>query len=254
MRFALISCVHANLPAMEAVLRDAQQSRCETMYCLGDIVGYYDHPKECLDLVRTHCQASVKGNHDEYCSASYPLSDFNPKAAEAIEWTRGELPPADQSWLSDLPYVLGFDDFTIVHASLNAPERWEYIFDKLAAASHFTRQSTPLCFNGHTHVPIAFQSKGGKVRGGTFTTLSIEPGIQYLVNVGSVGQPRDGRSDAAYVIYDASDRTVELRRVDYPRPPAGGHGGGRPVPWGGGPPKTLEVHSDYPEDDKQTSS
>jgi predicted phosphodiesterase len=124
MRFALISCVHANLAAMEAVLRDARQSRCETMLCLGDVVGYFDHPKECLDLVRTHCQASVKGNHDEYCSASYPLSDFNPKAAKAVEWTRGELSPADQNWLSELPYALDFHDFTIVHASLNAPEKW----------------------------------------------------------------------------------------------------------------------------------
>lgn len=254
MRIALISCVHANLPALEAVLRDAQQSRCETMFCLGDIVGYYDRPKECLDLVRTHCQASLKGNHDEYCSTAYPLSAFNARAAETIQWTRGELSAADQSWLSELPYVLQFDRFTIVHASLNAPERWEYIFEKHAVANHFTRQSTPLCFNGHTHVPVAFQTKGGVVRGGTFTSFTIKPGIKYLVNVGSVGQPRDGRTDAAYVIYDASDRRVELRRVDYPRPPSGGHGVGKPLPWDGGPPKTLRGHSDYPADDSKTSS
>jgi diadenosine tetraphosphatase ApaH/serine/threonine PP2A family protein phosphatase len=224
------------------------------MLCLGDIVGYYDHPKECLDLVRTHCEGCVKGNHDEYCSTSYPLSDFNSRAAEVIEWTRGELSSADQSWLRALPYILDVDDFSIVHASLNAPERWEYIFDRLAAATHFTRQDSQVCFNGHTHVPVAFQCEGGKVRGGTFKTFSIEPGIRYLVNVGSVGQPRDGRPDAAYVVYDLSVRTVELRRVDYPRPPSGGHGVGKFAPGGGGPPKTLKAHSDYPEDDKKTSS
>jgi predicted phosphodiesterase len=254
MRFALISCIHANLPAMEAVLRDARKNRCETMLCLGDIVGTYEHPKECLDLVRTHCRATVKGNSDEYCSGSYPPDRLSPKAAEAIEWTRGKLSAADRSWLSELPYVLNFEDFAIVHASLNGPEGWDYIFANSAAANHFAEQSTDICFNGHTHVPVVFLSKGGKVRGGTFTTLSIEPGIQYLVNVGSVGQSREARPDAAYVIYDASDRTVELRRVDYPRPSSGGHGVGRPVPWGGGPPRTLKAHNDYPEDDKNTSS
>src|SRR5438067_235704 len=100
MRFALLSCIHANLPAMDAVLRDAQNMRCETILCLGDIVGYNDRPKECLDLVRARCRASVKGNHDEYCSSSHPLDGFNPRAAEAVEWTRGELSPADRAWLS----------------------------------------------------------------------------------------------------------------------------------------------------------
>jgi predicted phosphodiesterase len=250
MRFALISCVHANLPALEAVLRDAQKMQCETMVCLGDIVGYYDFPRECLDLVRAHCRTSVKGNHDEYCSASYPLTGFDPRAAEAIEWTRRELSPTDRIWLSELPYSVDIADFTIVHASLDAPERWAYIFDKLAAASHFTKQRMSLCFHGHTHVPVAFRSMGGKVSGGTFTTFSLEPGIKYLVNVGSVGQPRDGRPNAAYVVYDASSRTVELRRVDYPRPPSGGHGVGKPVPSGGVPPSTLHAHSDVPEDDQ----
>lgn len=220
------------------------------MVCLGDIVGYFEHPKECLDLVRSQCKVSVKGNHDEYCAASYPLEHFNARAAEMVEWTRGELSAADRVWLRELPYRLDIDDFTIVHASLDAPERWEYVFDKAAAARHFTHQTTPLCFSGHTHVPIAFQLKKGDVRGGTYTKFTIKPDIKYLVNVGSVGQPRDGHAGAAYVVYDTSNRTVELRRVDYPRPPAGGHGVGKPAPGGGGPPKTLLAHSDNPDDDE----
>ena len=139
MRFALISCVHANLPAMEAVLKDAQKMQCGTILCLGDIVGYFDQPKQCLELVRTHCQFAVKGNHDEYCSTPHELREFSPGVAEAIERTRGELSISDRAWLNELPYYLDIDDFTIVHAGLDAPERWGYIFDGLAAASHFSK-------------------------------------------------------------------------------------------------------------------
>jgi len=155
----------------------------------------------------------------------------------------------DRTWLADLPFSADLEGFTIVHASLASPERWTYVFDKLAAAENFTRQSLPLCFNGHTHIPLAFQCRNGVVKGGTYTQFTVDPGIRYLVNVGSVGQPRDGRTDATYAVYDATTRTVELRRVDYPQPPSGGHDAGRPVGGGGGPPKKLQAHSDYPDDE-----
>lgn len=254
MRIGLISCIHANLAAMEAVLRDAQQMHCNMMLCLGDIVGYFDHPRECVDLVRTHCQISVKGNHDEICSASDSLRDYGPRAAEDIEWTRGELSPSERRWLADLPYFVDVGDFTIVHASLAAPWRWEYIFDPLAAATHFAKQTKALCFNGHTHMPFAFQSKDGDVSGGRFTRFTIEPGIKYLVNVGSVGQPRDGTTDATYVVYDETDEVVELRRVDYPRPPSGGHGVSKPGRGGSGPRGVLKARSDYPKDEREGAS
>jgi predicted phosphodiesterase len=249
MRFGLISCVHANLPALEAVLKDAERQGCDTLICLGDIVGYYDYPKECLDLIRSRCRLSVKGNHDEYASTSDPLEGFNPRAVAAMEWTRGQLSPMDRTWLADLPLSADVEGFTIVHASLASPERWPYVFDRLAAAEHFTHQSLPLCFNGHTHIPIAFEYRKGVVKGGTYTQFTADPGVRYLVNVGSVGQPRDGRVDASYAVYDATIRTVELRRVDYPRPPSGGHGARRPVGGGGGPPKKLQAHSDYADDE-----
>jgi predicted phosphodiesterase len=247
MHFALISCIHANLPALEAVLQDARQMQCERMLCLGDIVGYHDHPKECLDLIRTNCQACVKGNHDDCASTSDPLTGFNPNAAENIKWTRSQLSEADRSWLRALPYHLDIEDFTIVHASLNAPEKWGYVFDKLAAAGHFERQSMPLCFYGHTHVPVAFMSDGGKVTGGTFSTFAIKPGTKYFINVGSVGQSRDGHQGASYVVYDSTPQTVQLRRVDYPRPPSGGVGVREPAPGRGGPPRTLRAKNDFPD-------
>jgi len=252
MRFGVISCVHANLPALEAVLADADQQACQRLVFLGDVVGYYDHPKECLELVRSRCHACVKGNHDEYCSTSHPLEGFNPAAAASVEWTRGELSPVDKTWLKDLPYTQNVDDFIIVHAGLERPELWGYIFDRLAAAAHFAHQSLDLCFNGHTHVPVLFRRDKGGVKTGTYSRFTLEPGVKYLVNVGSVGQPRDGRPEAAYVVYDSDSQIVELRRVDYPRPPSGGHGVGKPVPGTGGPPKTLRAQEDAVDDGSNT--
>ncbi|MDB6039200.1 MAG: yfcE, partial [Verrucomicrobiales bacterium] len=190
MRYALISCIHGNLPAFEAVIRDAEHLRCDSMLCLGDIVGYFDQPVECLDLVRSQCKASVKGNYDEYCSESYSLDDFNPSAAKKIDWTREKLSVADRAWLSELPYQLDAGDFGIVHSSLCSPSQWNYVFDKIAAAKHFDHQTTSVCFNGHTHVPVVFQFDAHGVSGGTYTKFTIDPKIKYLVNVGSVGQPR----------------------------------------------------------------
>jgi predicted phosphodiesterase len=252
MRYALISCIHSNLPALEAVLLDTEKSNCNTLVCLGDIVGYYDHPKECLDLVRSRFKFCVKGNHDDYCATTSPLGDFNPDAAERIEWTRGELSPVDRMWLSQLPYVMNIDDFTIVHACLDSPERWNYIFEKIAAARHFVHQSSSICFFGHTHVPTVFKLEKGifhfkkeTISGGTFSQIKIKTGIKYLVNVGSVGQPRDNNPDSSYVIYDSNEKTVELRRVSYPRPPSGGEGVSKPLK-GGGPPGFLSTQARFP--------
>src|SRR5439155_21114500 len=123
--------------------------------CLGDIVGYFDKPKECVDIVRNLGIPCLKGNHDEYCSSDLPLDGFNPQAAKLVQWTREQLTEDGRKWLRELPYVLVLEGFTIVHATLDQPERWGYVFDKLAAAAHFTHQATPVCFFGHTHVPMA---------------------------------------------------------------------------------------------------
>ena len=127
---------------------------------------------------------------------------------------RRQLNEDDRVSLRNLPYVRTIENFTIVHATLEGPERWGYVFDKLAAASSLTQQNTPLCFFGHTHVPIAF-IKGNLVRGGTYTKFKIEPGKRYFVNPGAVGQPRDNDPRAAYVVYEMDQGTIELRRVVY---------------------------------------
>src|SRR3954469_150210 len=219
MKYAIIADIHANLEAFNTVLEDIKTQNCTHVACLGDVVGYNANPKECLDMVRAMNVPVVKGNHDEYCSSENDLEGFNPHAAEAINWTRDQLTAEDRQWLRDLKYIRLVASFTLVHATLDGPQRWGYVFDKLAAAASFTYQNTSVCFFGHTHVPVAF-IRDSVVRGGTYSKFKVEPGRKYFVNVGSVGQPRDGNPKAAYVIYDLDEGSIELRRLDYDIPKA----------------------------------
>ena len=215
MRYAVIADIHANLEALEVVLADTKEQKCTHYCCVGDVVGYNANPKECLDIVRSMGMPVVKGNHDEYCSSEEDLEGFNPHAAEAVNWTRKQLSKEDRQWLRDLKYVRLVASFSMVHATLDGPQRWGYVFDKLAAAASFTYQNTAVCFFGHTHVPVAFV-RDSVVKGGTYSKFRVEPGKKYFVNVGAVGQPRDGNPKAGYVVFDLNDSTIELRRLDYP--------------------------------------
>jgi predicted phosphodiesterase len=226
MRYAVFSDIHGNLPALQAVLRDAEGNGCERYHCAGDIVGAYGPSNECVELVRSIGAVCVKGNQDEYCCTDMPLNGFNEKAIESVLKTRGELSKVSKTWLSELPLVVSDDTVTLVHASLDHPERWEYIFDKLSAVRSLAIQTSSLCFSGHTHVPVCFQ-KDSSIKGGTYTQITFTRGTKYLVNVGSVGQPRDGIAKPCYVIYDEDKMTAVLRRVDYMRP--GGGTGPSPV-------------------------
>lgn len=214
MKYAIIADIHANWEALQTVLEDCQAQNVTHYACLGDVVGYNANPKECLDLVRSMGMPVVKGNHDEYCSSETDLEGFNPHAAEAINWTRDQLTEDDRKWLRELRYIRLVANFTIVHATLDGPQRWGYVFDKLAAAASFTYQNTSVCFFGHTHVPVAFV-RDAVVRGGTYSKFKVEPGKKYFVNVGSVGQSRDGVPKATYVVYDLDEGSIELRRLDY---------------------------------------
>ena len=213
MKYAIISDIHANLKALEQVVEDAKVQGCTDTVCLGDIVGNGHQPKECLDLIRGLDIPCVKGNFDQYCAATDSLDQFNQDTAEGLRWTREQLTEEDRHWLGALPLRQIISGFTVVHGSLDQPERWEYVFDKHAAARSFPKQSTPVCFYGHTHVPVAFVCEK-VVRGGTFTKFKIQEGAHYFINVGSVGQPRDGIKKTAYVTYDLESSVVELRRLE----------------------------------------
>ncbi len=202
MRFAILSDIHANLEALEAVLADARGHRCTHFICLGDVVGYNANPRECLDLVRKLDCPVVKGNHDEEVTLSTSSEHFNELAERAIQWTRDTLTDPDKEWLRKLPLQKRVHDFTIVHAT------------NLDAVASFTYQRTAVCFFGHTHVPMVFVRDQG-VRQERIEHVRIEPGKKYFINAGSVGQPRDGNWHAAYCIYDVENKLVELVRVKY---------------------------------------
>ena len=214
MKYAVIDDINGNIEACDVFLADAREQQCTHYCCVVDVVGYGANPKECLDIVRKMAMPCVKGNHDEYCSSEEELEGFNPHAAEAVVWTRKQLTDDDRKWLRELKYMRLVASFSMVHATLDQPERWGYVFDKLMAAASFTYQNTSVCFFGHTHVPIAF-IRDSVVRGGTYSKFKVEPGRKYFVNVGSVGQPRDNNPKAAYVIYDLSEGSIDLRRLDY---------------------------------------
>ena len=214
MRFAILSDIHANLEALEAVLADARARKCTNFVCLGDVVGYNANPGECVKRIRELDCPVVKGNHDEAASIVAPSGDFNEVAERAIAWTRDRLTDQDKEWLRELPLQKRVRDFTIVHATLDTPGQWGYVFNNLDAAASFTYQRTNVCFFGHTHVPMVF-IRDESVRRERVEHVRIEPGKKYFINMGSVGQPRDGNWRAAYCIYDTESNLVQQFRVKY---------------------------------------
>ncbi len=214
LRFAILSDIHANLEAFEAVLEDAAEQKCSHYVCLGDVVGYNADPHECVQRVQAIDCPVVKGNHDEQASLTESSRDFNELAESAIRWTRDHLTAEDKAWLRDLRLQRQVRDFTIVHATLDTPAQWGYVFNNLDAAASFTYQHTPVCFFGHTHVPMAFIRAEG-VQRVKIDQLRIETGKKYFINAGSIGQPRDADWRAAYCVYDVENNVVELRRVRY---------------------------------------
>src|SRR5712692_10407855 len=214
MRFAIVSDIHANLEALEAVLEDARERKCTHFVCLGDVVGYNANPHECVERVREMNCPIVKGNHDEQASLSESSRDFNELGEQGMAWTRDNLTAEDKEWFRALPLQRQVRDFTIVHATLDTPEQWGYVFNNLDAAASFTYQHTTVCFFGHTHVPMAF-IRDESVHRVRVEQLRTEANKKYFINTGSVGQPRDADWRAAYCVYDIENNIVEQRRVKY---------------------------------------
>ena len=214
MRFAIFGDIHANLEALQAVLADAEAHQATHFVCLGDVVGYNANPHECVEVVRALKCPVVKGNHDEYASVTDALANLNPRAEKAMNWTRQHLTDEDKAWLRELKMVQQVCDFTIVHATLDTPHKWGYVFNQLDAAASFNYQHTNICFYGHTHAPRAY-IKDASVKSQVLDKLHIESGKKYFINCGSVGQPRDGDWRAAYCLYSPDEQLVELRRIEY---------------------------------------
>ncbi len=213
-KYAILGDIHSNWEALTAVLADAESHGVDTYVCVGDIVGYNANPAECLEKIRSLCVAVVRGNHDHYVSHDECLEDFHPLAANVIDWTRRQLSREQIQYLKNLRLSRMVDGFTIVHSTLDMPEKWGYVIDALDADANFNYQTSSVCFHGHTHVPVVFERQGRVVRS-SFTTFNTTLGRKCFINTGSVGQPRDGDTRASYVIYEPSARRVDLRRVEY---------------------------------------
>ncbi|MDZ4200435.1 MAG: metallophosphoesterase family protein [Kiritimatiellia bacterium] len=213
-KYAILGDIHSNLEALQVVLADAEKRGVTHYACVGDVVGYNANPAECIDILRELNAVTVRGNHDHYCAFEERLNGFHPLAADVINWTRKQLSPDQMAFLGGLNYSLKLENFTLVHSTLDTPEMWGYVFDRLEAEANFNYQTTQVCFFGHTHVPLAFE-KAGDVTGGEYTQIKTKFGQKYFINVGSVGQPRDGNPKCAYATYDIKTQIIELHRLDY---------------------------------------
>jgi len=214
---AVFGDVHANLEALQAVLADMDAQAVSQRVCLGDIVGYAANPAQCLELVRGLGCPVVKGNHDDAAAGDSDLDEMRDVAQRGIEFARQKLSTAQRAYLADLPLTLSSGNSEFVHASLNDPGEWRYIMREPEARDHFAAQTQPLCFCGHTHVPMVWHlSNTGNIK--TWRghgRIELPAGGKTLVNVGSVGQPRDLQPAACYAICDADAGWVEFRRVEY---------------------------------------
>ncbi len=214
MKFAILGDIHANLEAFDAVMADAEAQGCTHHVCIGDVVGYNANPHECVARLQELNCPVVKGNHDEEASAETEIVGLNPLAQAALEWTRKALTDEDKTWLRNLRLVRQVRDFIIVHATLDTPTGWAYVMNKLDAMASFSYQFTQACFFGHTHTPRVYV-KGITVSLENTELIHIEPGRKYFINVGSVGQPRDGDWRSAYAVYDHDTQHIYIRRVPY---------------------------------------
>jgi diadenosine tetraphosphatase ApaH/serine/threonine PP2A family protein phosphatase len=214
-RYAILGDVHSNLEALEAVLAALQRERIDHYVCVGDVVGYGADPKACLDRIRELCDVIVAGNHDWAVAGTLSMEFFNEYAKAAIHWTRTQLADDDIAWLRDLPLQADVDRKTLlVHSTVHDPAAFDYLLTSYDAHLSMRVLKKPLCFVGHSHIPITFMERGGL--GFTFAdTIDLTRVEKVIVNPGSVGQPRDENPEAAYAIYDTVKRRVTLHRVPY---------------------------------------
>jgi diadenosine tetraphosphatase ApaH/serine/threonine PP2A family protein phosphatase len=213
MKIAVISDIHANWPALEAVLADLPP--VDDLVCLGDLVGYGAEPVRCLDYVRDRQWLTLLGNHDLACADRDVLEWFNEDAATAIRWTVERIGPERVEWLSERPPADRRDGALLVHASPRSPV-FEYVMDAESAAANLSELVGGLCFHGHSHLPGVFSLDGGRVRH-DYQLGTVRLRGPVLVNPGSVGQPRDRDPDSSYGVWDTEAGTFDFRRVGYDR-------------------------------------
>lgn len=215
MLIALFADVHSNLEALTAVLEALERHKPDRILFGGDAVGYGPNPNECLDRIFEVSHGMVAGNHDHAAAGLFDPDHFNPFAREAILWTRAVLTPENHRRIASMPLTMSTEGVFVVHASPEAPGDWFYLDAAHAAAHQFEFFTENLCVVGHTHRPAIFAHDGEKVVKGPESMLTFEERFRYIVNVGSVGQPRDGNPDAMYALYETGGKTLSIHRAAY---------------------------------------
>jgi diadenosine tetraphosphatase ApaH/serine/threonine PP2A family protein phosphatase len=220
MRIGILGDIHANMEALSAVLDSLRGDRVDTLVQVGDIVGYGPEPSACIDVVRDSGCITCIGNHDAAVLGILDTTYFNNFARAAIHWTRARLRPSDLEFLRSLDYVVRRPRFTVVHGTLHMPDQFGYVISPVEALDSMVHQDTHLCFVGHSHVPAIYLQRTDaphelQVVPHSEVEVSIRGFDRVLMNVGSVGQPRDEDPRAAYAVVDTEAETASIKRVRY---------------------------------------
>ncbi|MHC4134499.1 MAG: metallophosphoesterase family protein [Planctomycetota bacterium] len=216
MRYGVFGDIHGNLHALKAVFEAYESEQIDTYLCTGDLVGYGAFPGECVELTRERCAHVVAGNHDFAVCGRLTLEFFNSYAKSAVLWTREALPEEDLDYLRALPLMVQVDhDVTLAHATVYDAHTFDYIQTQYDAHLSLQELGTPCGFVGHSHIPITFALKNEVVSWTMEPTIDLDTCEKVLVNVGSVGQPRDENPMAAYAILDTEEREIRIKRAEY---------------------------------------
>jgi predicted phosphodiesterase len=214
-RIGVFSDVHGNLQALEAVLGCLEDQGVEEIFCCGDIVGYGGNPNECCGLLRRRKIPTVAGNHDHAALLMTNISFFNDVAKAAVLWTKDALTPGNEKYIVSLPLTLSNVPFLFVHASPHTPSDWNYVLTMGEAKNCFEHFAERFCFIGHSHQPFVIEYHEGRIACPCEPEIEIQPGRRYLINVGSVGQPRDRNPLACFATVDLGVNRIEFHRAPY---------------------------------------
>jgi predicted phosphodiesterase len=218
MKYGILGDIHSNISALRAVLERMDEAGVDTLVSVGDVVGYGAAPKECIALLRERGAVVVKGNHDAACVNEIDERTFNPYARAAVAWTRTAISEEEKRWLKGLPLVATLEHCQVAHGTLHRPELFDYILSLSDADPSLDEMTRPVCFVGHSHIPLTvmrFADDPGRTAYTCDTEVDLSETIKALINVGSVGQPRDENPLTAYVLFDTERRRSELLRIPY---------------------------------------
>ncbi|GJL79962.1 MAG: metallophosphoesterase [Nitrospinaceae bacterium] len=216
MKYLIFSDLHSNLESLQAFCKITETIEHDKKVFLGDLVGYCADPNACVKWVRKHVDIVLGGNHDYAVVGKTDPAYFNSHAYQACLWTRQELSKKNRDFLETLPCAIEEDGIFWVHSSPFEPDQWHYVVSARDGKINFDHFSTPLCFLGHSHLPVILEmGRGGKVREYAPSSLKFQAKCRYIINVGSLGQPRDGNPKPCFVIYDSDTATVGFQRYEY---------------------------------------